>query len=142
MFNPTEILYFDNNATTPIDKRVMDAMLPFLKESFANPSSTHHFGINVNDAVKKARAQVAKLIGAEDNEILFTSGATEAINIAIKGIAENYSGKGKHIITVSTEHNAMLGACKYFKTISYEISYCLASKEDQVNSFNFKMLYQ
>ena len=77
-------IYFDNNATTPLDKRVLDAMLPFLTDNFANASSTHHFGLKANEAVKNARVQVADLIGAEENEIIFTSGSTEAINIALK----------------------------------------------------------
>ncbi len=133
MKKPYEIIYLDNNSTTPIDKRVLDAMLPFLTDNFANPSSTHHFGINVNEAVKKARIQVADFIGAEENEILFTSGATEAINIAIKGVAENYSEKGRHIITVSTEHYAVLDTCKYLETKGYEIAYLAVSKEGLID---------
>ncbi len=123
-----QIIYFDNNATTPIDKRVLDEMLPFLTENFANPSSTHHFGITSNEAVKKARIQVAELIGAEENEIIFTSGSTEAINIALKGVAENYSAKGKHIITVSTEHYAVLDTCKHLESKGYEVTYLPVSK--------------
>jgi cysteine desulfurase len=133
MKKPYEIIYFDNNSTTPIDKRVLDAMLPFLTDNFANPSSTHHYGISVNEAVKKSRIQVADFIGAEENEILFTSGATESINIAIKGIAENYSGRGKHIITVSTEHYAVLDTCKYLETKGYEITYLAVSKEGLID---------
>jgi cysteine desulfurase len=116
-------LYFDYNSTTPIDPRVLDAMLPFLKENFANPSSTHHFGQNINEKVKQAREQIVNFINAESKELIFTSGATEAINLAIKGIAENYSGKGKHIITVSTEHKAVLDTCKYLESKGYEITY-------------------
>lgn len=118
-----KILYIDYNATTPIDSRVLDAMLPFLKENFANPSSTHYFGITINEDVKTARTQVANLIGASDKEIIFTSGSTEAINIALKGIAENYSEKGKHIITVSTEHKAVLDTCKHLENKGYEVTY-------------------
>lgn len=117
------ISYLDYNATTPVDPRVLDAMLPFLKEHFANPSSTHYFGTTINKAVKKVRTQVADLIGAGEKEIIFTSGSTEAINIALKGVAENYSEKGKHIITVSTEHKAALDTCKYLETRGYEITY-------------------
>lgn len=123
MLNANNISYLDYNATTPIDPRVLDAMLPFLKENFANPSSTHYFGTTINEAVKSARTQVADLIGADDNEIIFTSGSTEAINIALKGVAENYSDKGKHIITISTEHKAVLDTCKYLETRGYEVTY-------------------
>jgi len=127
------IIYFDNNATTPIDKRVLDAMLPFLTTNFANPSSTHHFGITANEAVKKARTQVADLIGSDKNEIIFTSGSTEAINIALKGIAENYSAKGKHIITVSTEHYAVLDTCKHLGSRGYEVTYLPVSKDGLID---------
>lgn len=132
------ILYLDYNSTTPIDLRVLEAMLPFFKNNFANPSSPHHFGINVNEAVKNARTQVAELIGAEDIEIFFTSGATEAINIAIKGIAENYSVKGKHIVTVSTEHYAVLDTCKYLETKGYEITYLPVSKDGLIDLIELK----
>lgn len=98
-------------------------MLPFLKENFANPSSTHYFGTIINDAVKSARIQVADLINADEKEIIFTSGSTEAINIALKGIAENHSDKGKHIITVSTEHKAVLDTCKNLENKGYEVTY-------------------
>ncbi|MCF2221100.1 cysteine desulfurase [Chryseobacterium sp. PS-8] len=127
------ILYLDYNATTPIDPRVLDAMLPFLKENFANPSSTHYFGSNINESVKTARIQVANLIGADETEIIFTSGSTEAINIAIKGVAENYINKGKHIITVSTEHKAVLDTCKYLETKGYEITYLPVQKNGLIN---------
>ncbi|CAN5647607.1 IscS subfamily cysteine desulfurase [soil metagenome] len=117
------IIYLDNNATTPIDKRVLDAMMPFLTNEYANANSTHLFGVSANEAVKKARKQVANLIGAESNEIVFTSGSTEAINIAVKGISESYSSKGKHIITVSTEHSAVLDTCKFLETKGFEVTY-------------------
>lgn len=123
METSNHIIYLDNNATTPIDKRVLDAMLPFLTVNFANASSTHHFGISANEAVKKARVQVADFIGAEENEIIFTSGSTEAINLAIKGVAENYYTKGKHIVTVSTEHLAVLDTCKNLETKGFEVTY-------------------
>jgi cysteine desulfurase len=118
-----KIIYLDNNATTPIDKRVLDAMMPYLTDNFANANSTHQFGIEAYEAVKKARSQVADLIGAETNEIIFTSGATEAINLAIKGVAESYSSKGKHIVTVRTEHSAVLDTCRYLESRGYEVTY-------------------
>jgi len=118
-----QIIYLDNNATTPIDRRVLEAMMPFLTNEFANANSTHLFGVRSYEAVKVARAQVADLIGAEANETVFTSGSTEAINLAIKGIAENYQSRGKHIVTVSTEHSAVLDTCKYLESKGYEVTY-------------------
>ena len=117
------ILYLDYNSTTPIDTRVLDAMFPYLKENYANASSTHHFGQSINEKVKQAREQIAGFINAESNELIFTSGATEAINIAIKGVAESYSNKGKHIITVLTEHKAVLDTCKDLERRGFEITY-------------------
>ncbi|KYG84596.1 cysteine desulfurase IscS [Roseivirga seohaensis] len=115
--------YLDYNSTTPIDPRVLEAMLPFLKYNFANPSSTHHFGQSINEKVKQAREQIANFIKAEPNELFFTSGATEAINIALKGVAECYSSKGKHIITVSTEHKAVIDTCKDLERKGFEVTY-------------------
>ena len=123
MENKKQIIYLDNNATTPIDKRVLDVMMPFLTDNFANANSTHLFGVSAYEAVKKARIQVAELIGAEAYEMVFTSGSTEAINIAIKGVAENYTEKGKHIVTVATEHPAVLDTCKYLETKGYEVTF-------------------
>ena len=132
------ILYLDYNATTPIDPRVLDAMLPFLKENFANPSSNHHFGTILNESVKTARTQVADLINADVEEIIFTSGSTEAINIALKGIGENYSENGKHIITVSTEHKAVLDTCKHLETRGYEITYLSVQKDGLIDLSDLK----
>jgi cysteine desulfurase len=117
------ITYLDYNSTTPIDPRVLETMLPFLKDNFANSSSTHHFGQSINEKVKEAREQIANFINAESNELIFTSGTTEAINIAIKGVAESYFNKGKHIITVSTEHKAVLDTCKDLERRGFEITY-------------------
>jgi cysteine desulfurase len=117
------IIYIDYNSTTPIDPRVLDAMMPFLQDNFANPSSAHYFGKSINKKVEQAREQIADLINAEANELIFTSGATEAINIAIKGVAESYSNKGKHIITVLTEHKAILDSCKDLERKGFEVSY-------------------
>ncbi|WP_439484107.1 cysteine desulfurase family protein [Cyclobacterium plantarum] len=117
-------IYLDYNSTTPIDPRVLEAMLPFLQNKFANPSSTHHFGQSIAAKVKQAREKIADFINAEPNELIFTSGATEAINIAIKGVAESYSNKGKHIIAVSTEHKAVLDTCKDFlERKGFEVTY-------------------
>lgn len=124
-----QVIYLDNNATTQIDKRVLDAMMPFLTNEFANANSTHQFGVHAYEAVKSARVQVSELIGAEAHEIVFTSGSTEAINLAIKGVAENYQSKGKHIVTVSTEHSAVLDTCQYLETKDLEVTY-LSVKSD------------
>jgi cysteine desulfurase len=123
------LIYLDNNATTPIDHRVLDAMMPFLTDQFANASSTHQFGVHAYEAVKSARFKVSEIIGAEAHEIVFTSGSTEAINLAIKGVAENYQSKGKHIVTVSTEHSAVLDTCQYLETKGFEVTY-LSVKPD------------
>ncbi len=124
MTNQKPVIYLDNNATTAIDPRVLDAMMPFLTSNYANANSTHLFGVGAYEAVKAARIKVADLINAEAHEIIFTSGSTEAINLAIKGVAENYQSKGKHIVTVSTEHSAVLDTCKYLETKGFEIT-CL-----------------
>lgn len=117
------MIYLDNNATTPLDPRVLEAMMPFLTDQFGNASSNHAFGVTINQYVKQARESIADLIGSETNEIIFTSGATEAINIALKGVAEAYTNKGKHIVTVSTEHPAVLDTCRYLEKKGYELTY-------------------
>ena len=127
------MIYLDNNSTTPVDTRVLDTMLPFYTESFANPSSTHRFGNNINKEVNSARKQVADFINADESEIIFTSGATEAINLAIKGVAEYYSFKGKHIITASTEHKAVLNTCKDLERKGFEITYLPVQKNGLIN---------
>ena len=132
------IIYIDNNATTQIDQRVLDFMLPYLTTNFANANSTHQFGVGAYNAVKEARKQVAEILGAETNEIVFTSGATEAINLAIKGVAENYTHKGKHIITVSTEHSAVLDTCKYLETKGFEVTYLPVQKDGLIDLDFFK----
>jgi cysteine desulfurase len=133
MYSQEQIIYLDNNATTPIDPRVIEAMLPFLKDNFANSSSTHHFGLSINEKVKQAREQISDFINAEFNELIFTSGATEAINIAIKGVAESYSNKGKHIITVSTEHKAVLDTCKDLERKGFEVTYLTVQSNGLIN---------
>lgn len=134
MENNKRVIYLDNNATTPIDKSVLDAMMPFLTNEFANANSTHQFGVNAYEAVKSARVQVSQLIGAEPHEIVFTSGSTEAINLAIKDVAENYQLKGKHIVTVSTEHSAVLDTCRYLVSKGFEVTY-LSVKSNLSDSF-------
>jgi cysteine desulfurase len=132
------IIYLDNNATTPIDKRVLDEMFPFLTTEFANASSTHAFGVTAYDAVKKARTYVSQLLSAEPHEIVFTSGSTEAINLAIKGVAENYQSKGKHIITVSTEHSAVIDTCQYLETKGFEVTYLTVKPDGLIDITELK----
>ena len=124
-----KLIYFDNNSTTPIDPRVLECMMPYLTNQFGNASSSHHFGVSIKKSVEEARNQIADLIGANSSEIIFTSGATEAINLALKGIAQAYSNRCKHIVTVSTEHKAVLDTCEYLETIGFEVTY-LPVKED------------
>jgi cysteine desulfurase len=117
------IIYFDNNATTQVDKRVFDAMAPFFLDNYANAHSHSNVGREINKAVEQARSQVADLIGAESNEIIFTSGATESINMALKGAALLNTDKGKHIISVATEHRAVLDTCRHLESEGFEITY-------------------
>lgn len=125
------MIYLDNNATTKIDDSVLAAAMPFLTENFANATSTHKFGISANEAVKKARTQVANLLGCQTNETIFTSGATEAINLIIKGLNSFDEGgkEKKHIITAQTEHTAVLDTCAYMETIGYEVTYLPVQKD-------------
>jgi cysteine desulfurase len=119
----TPIIYLDYNSTTPIDNRVLETMILYLNPNFANASSSHKFGLESNQAVFEARKKIANLISAEDNEIVFTSGATESINLAVKGIALANLDKGKHIITLQTEHKAGLDVCNFLATIGFEIEF-------------------
>lgn len=123
-------IYLDYAATTPVDKRVAEKMIPYLCEQFGNPaSSSHSFGWNAEEAVENARAEIAALINADPREIIFTSGATESDNLAIKGAAHFYQSKGKHIITVKTEHKAVLDTCRELEREGFEVSY-LGVKEN------------
>ncbi|WP_316803040.1 IscS subfamily cysteine desulfurase [Pedobacter nototheniae] len=123
-------IYLDNNATTPLDPRVLEAMLPYFTEKFGNAASRNHaFGWVAEEGVDYAREQVAKLIGCTDKEIIFTSGATEADNLAIKGVFEMYKEKGNHIITAVTEHKAVLDTCKHLEKNGARVTY-LGVKED------------
>jgi cysteine desulfurase len=117
-------IYLDHSATTPCDPRVVEAMLPYFTESFGNAASRNHpFGWQAEEAVDYAREQVAKLIGADPKEIIFTSGATEADNLAIKGVFEMYASKGNHIITCNIEHKAVLDTCKHLEKEGAEVTY-------------------
>ncbi len=123
-------IYMDYGATTPVDPRVVDAMIPWLREHFGNPASrTHAYGWEAEEAVEKARAQVAALINADPREIVWTSGATESNNLAIKGAAQFYKTRGKHLITVKTEHKAVLDTMRELERQGFEVTY-LDVKED------------
>ncbi|MEM6287864.1 MAG: cysteine desulfurase family protein [Bacteroidota bacterium] len=116
-------IYFDYNATTPVDERVLDAMLPFLRVHYGNPNSEHAYGWAADEAVKQARERTARLIGATPRTIVFTSGATESISLAIRGAAGIYGGRRHRIVTVQTEHKAVLATCEAMEREGYEITY-------------------
>ncbi|HEY0898209.1 MAG TPA: IscS subfamily cysteine desulfurase [Sphingobacteriaceae bacterium] len=129
-------IYLDNNATTPMDPRVLEAMIPYFTQNFGNAASRNHpFGWKAEEAVDYAREQIAKLIGATEKEIIFTSGATEADNLAIKGVFEMYKDKGNHIITCVTEHKAVLDTCKHLEKLGAQVTY-LPVKEDGLVDLN------
>lgn len=127
-------IYLDSHATTPVDERVMTAMMPYFMEYFGNSGSINHqYGWEAEAGIKQAREQIAAAINATPEEIVFTSGATEANNLAIKGIAEAYFQKGRHIITVQTEHNAVLHTCQYLESLGFEVTYLPVQSDGLVN---------
>lgn len=127
-------IYLDNNATTPMDPRVLEAMNPYFLQHFGNAASRNHpFGWAAEEAVDYAREQVAKLIGADPKEIIFTSGATEADNLGIKGVFEMYASKGNHIITATTEHKAVLDTCKHIEKLGGEVTYLNVQPDGLIN---------
>ena len=127
-------IYLDYGATTPVDPRVVDAMIPWLREHFGNPASrSHAWGWEAEEAVEKARAQVADLIGADPREIVWTSGATESINLALKGAAQFYKGKGKHLITLKTEHKAVLDTMRELERQGFDVTYLDVQQDGLVN---------
>lgn len=124
MSSPSRPVYLDYSATTPVDPRVVEKMVPWLYEQFGNPASrSHAFGWDAEEAVEQARSEVAQLINADPREIIWTSGATESDNLAIKGAAHFYAGRGKHIITVKTEHKAVLDTCRELERQGFEVTY-------------------
>ncbi len=128
-------IYFDNNATTQIDPRVLAAMMPYLTDTFGNAASRSHvFGWRAEEAVETARRQVASVIGGGPKDIVWTSGATESDNLAIKGVAEMYSEKGRHIITAATEHKAVLDTCQYLETRGFEVTYLPVDPQGRVTA--------
>src|SRR5258706_512786 len=132
-------IYLDYHATTPVDPRVVDAMLPYFTEHFGNAASRNHpFGWHAEEAVDEARKQVAGLIGANAKEIVFTSGATESDNLAIKGAAEMYREKGNHIITCVTEHKAVIDTCKRLEKEGFRVTYLPVRKDGRISLDDLK----
>src|SRR6266513_1185636 len=132
-------IYMDNHATTPVDPRVLEEMLPYFTDRFGNAASRNHsFGWAAEEAVEIARERIAKLIGATTKEIVFTSGATESDNLAIKGVAEMYREKGNHVITAVTEHKAVLDTCKRLEKYGYRVTYLPVQKDGLVDLDDLK----
>ncbi|NDF04404.1 MAG: aminotransferase class V-fold PLP-dependent enzyme, partial [Betaproteobacteria bacterium] len=129
-------IYLDYSATTPVDPRVVDRMIPFLREEFGNPASrSHAYGWSAEAAVEEARKQVAALVNCDPKEIVWTSGATESINLALKGAAHFYRDRGRHVITVKTEHKATLDTCRELEREGFEVTY-LDVREDGLVSLD------
>ncbi|WP_322058264.1 IscS subfamily cysteine desulfurase [Paraburkholderia sp. J63] len=132
-------IYMDYSATTPVDPRVVDKMIPYLREQFGNPASrSHAYGWDAERAVEEARENVAALVNADPREIIWTSGATESDNLAIKGAAHFYKSKGKHIITVKTEHKAVLDTCRELEREGYEVTYLNVKDDGLIDLDDFK----
>ena len=132
-------IYMDNHATTPMDPRVLEEMLPYFMEKFGNAASRNHsFGWAAEEGVETARERIAKLVGATTKEIVFTSGATESDNLAIKGVAEMYREKGNHIITAVTEHKAVLDTCKRLEKYGYRVTYLPVQKDGLIDLEDLK----
>lgn len=134
------MIYLDYNATTPIDKEVAEAMLPFIYENYGNPSSSHKLGLDAKDAVSQARVGIAELLNCTPNEIVFTSGGSESNNTVIKGTAYTYRNKGDHIITSQIEHPATLNPCKYLERQGYQISYLPVNENGMINVSDLEKL--
>ncbi len=129
-----KLIYLDHNATTPTDQRVVDTMLPYFTQHFGNAASRNHsFGWVAEEGVDYARQQIAQLINADEREIIFTSGATESNNLAIKGVADMYKSKGNHIITATTEHKAVLDTCKALEKQGIEVTYLEVERDGRID---------
>ncbi len=127
------MIYLDNNATTKLDPRVLEAMMPYLTEEYGNAASNHAFGVRVNQRVREAREQLAALIGCDPFEIAYTSGATEALNLALKGLVASASPERRHIVTCQTEHSAVLDTCRYLETQGVEVTYLPVQPDGLLN---------
>lgn len=140
---PHRPIYLDCHATTPLDERVLEAMLPYFTEHFGNPASiSHAYGWEAEAAVKQARTILADSIHATPEEIVFTSGATEANNLAIKGVAEAYFSKGRHIITVQTEHNAVLDPCHYLESLGFEVTFLPVQRDGVLDLLKLEQAFR
>lgn len=128
-----KLVFIDNNATTRLDDRVLESMMPYLKWDFANPNSSHSFGLKIRRSVENAREQLANRFEISPKGVIFTSGATESINMALKGLASELSSKGRHIITVATEHFAVLNTCKYLESIGFDVTYLNVKSDGTVD---------
>ncbi|TLV00338.1 cysteine desulfurase family protein [Dyadobacter luticola] len=128
-----DLIYLDYNATTPTAPEVIDAMLPFYSKIYGNASSTHKFGKQISETVKQNRNQIAEFMQCDSSEIIFTSGATEAINLAIMGVANAYHHKGQHIVTAKTEHPAVLDTCRFLEKRGFEVTYLSVSHDGMLN---------
>ncbi|HUK81906.1 MAG TPA: cysteine desulfurase family protein [Verrucomicrobiae bacterium] len=128
------MVYLDYNATTPVDPRVAEAMWPYLRELFGNPSSLHIYGVNAKDAVETARAQVAGLLGCHADEIVFTSGGSESNNTAIKGVAFTLRQRGYHVITTTIEHSAVISPCKFLERLGFFVTYLPVDRYGMVST--------
>src|SRR5690242_14690423 len=127
-------VYLDNHSTTPVDPRVLEAMLPYFNEKFGNAASRNHaFGWEADAAVDQARQEIARLIHASAREIVFTGGATESNNLAIKGVAEGHKDRGNHIVTCATEHRAVLDSCKALERRGFVVTYVPVDRAGQLN---------
>lgn len=133
-----DIIYLDNNSTTKVDERVIEVMIPFFTSNYGNSASRHSFGSLISQSVNKAREEVSELLNCHSNEIIFTSGATEAINLGIKGVLKSSSSKGKHVITVTTEHPAVLDTCRALQSEGYEITYLPVDKQGLISIDDLK----
>ena len=136
-------IYLDYSATTPVDPRVVDAMIPWLRDNFGNPASrSHSFGWTAEKAVDQAREQVAALVNCDQRELIWTSGATESINLALKGAAHFYKDKGKHLVTVKTEHKATLDTMRELERDGFEVTYLDVEENGLVDFANTRSLDQ
>lgn len=131
--NADQIIYLDNNSTTKTDDRVIDVMVPIMKELYANPSSSHFFGKSIKQLIDKARNNVSNLINCEHDEIVFTSGSTESINLTLRGLASSAYNSKKRIVTISTEHKAVLDTCKKLESQGFEIVYLPVQRDGTID---------
>lgn len=132
-------IYLDHNATTPLDQRVLDAMMPYFQENFGNASSLdHEYGHNASDAVESAREKIARIIGGRHDDIVFTSGATESDNLALLGVMERYKDKGDHLVTCVTEHEAILATARHLESLGKRVTYLPVDETGMVNSEDVK----